>query len=253
MQQPVCQPFTRLGVVLPSVNTVFEAWAHRALPEDVSLHVTRIEMPRQITPEALLQMDQAGGDTAMRQLASCRPAAIAYACFASSALNGVKHDADLSNTFSKKLGLPVFTAAGATLAACRAVGMSKVVLVPPYDQRTDEQERLFLASGGLEIVGHLGFGIRDTFALADLPASRILEAALAADEPSAQGFLLTCMNVNSHLAIEELERLTSKPVVTCTQAVLWQLLRAAGHHGGIPGGGMLTSSSSAEQRSISRL
>lgn len=67
----------RIGVTVPSVNSVVEAWYPRAVPEHVSVHFARMLMPSDATPERIIEMDRTDGVRSIRQLASCRPHAIA--------------------------------------------------------------------------------------------------------------------------------------------------------------------------------
>ncbi len=42
----------RIGIVVPSVNTVMEPWAMRVVPEGVSLHFSRMFIPPAVNAEA---------------------------------------------------------------------------------------------------------------------------------------------------------------------------------------------------------
>src|SRR3954467_7773160 len=72
----------RLGVIVPSVNIVVEEWYPTAVPAGVSLHFARMLMPEGSSPERIVEMDRTDGVRAIRQLATCRPHAIAYGCTA---------------------------------------------------------------------------------------------------------------------------------------------------------------------------
>ena len=74
----------RLGVIVPSVNSVVEAWYPRIVPDGVSVHFARMLMPPGTSPGRIIEMDRTDGRHAIDQLASCRPHAIAYGCTASS-------------------------------------------------------------------------------------------------------------------------------------------------------------------------
>src|SRR5690242_7015543 len=85
----------RLGVIVPSVNSVVEAWYPRVVPEGVSVHFARMLMPAGTSPERIIEMDRTDGVRSIYQLASCRPHAIAYGCTASSIVQGHEFDAHL--------------------------------------------------------------------------------------------------------------------------------------------------------------
>ena len=74
----------RIGIVVPSVNTVMEPWAQKVVPEGVSVFAARMFIPPATTPEAFIEMDRNEGQMAIRQLSSVFPDVIAYGCTASS-------------------------------------------------------------------------------------------------------------------------------------------------------------------------
>jgi maleate cis-trans isomerase len=59
------------------VNTVVEPWFNRVVPNGVSVHAARMLLADEISAEALTRMDAEEGARALRQLASCRPRAVA--------------------------------------------------------------------------------------------------------------------------------------------------------------------------------
>ena len=60
----------RLGVIVPSVNSVVEAWYPRAVPDGVSVHFARMLMPAGTSPERIIEMDRTDGRHAIDQLES---------------------------------------------------------------------------------------------------------------------------------------------------------------------------------------
>src|SRR5882672_2195299 len=113
----------RLGVIVPSVNSVVEAWYPRVVPEGVSVHFARMLMPAGTSPERIIEMDRTDGKHAIHQLASCRPHAIAYGCTASSIVQGHKFDAHLREEISHIARVPATSATHSIFTACAALGM----------------------------------------------------------------------------------------------------------------------------------
>ena len=217
----------RLGLVLPSVNTVVEAWLPPALPQGVSLHVARMLLPDRLTAEAVRKMDSDDGRRAVLQVASCRPKAILYGCFASSVVQGLAYDRSLVAEFHEATGLPGETAAGASIAALRSFGAKRIAVISPYADEVDKAEHDFLQSCGFSISSSECFGIRNAFDLADAPVGRMIEAGKRA-AALADAIFLSCMNMKSHLAVQELEEATGRPVVTATTATAWALFGLSG-------------------------
>ena len=229
----------RLGVIVPSVNIVVEAWYPQIVPDGVSVHFARMLMPPGTSPDRIIEMDRTDGARAIRQIASCRPQAVAYGCTASSIVQGHAYDAHLRDEIQAIAGVPATTATSAIFAACRALGIARAISVSPYPAAVDRAERHFFAEGGVETIGGAHFDIADGFGLAEPDGEMIFYSAVAAWDPAADGTILACLNFRSHLVIDALEAHTGKPVVTSTQAVLWHLLRLAGVAASIPGCGRL--------------
>jgi maleate isomerase len=229
----------RLGVILPSVNTVAEPWMHTACTDVASIHTARMLMPDVLTPASIVAMDEEDGPRAVAQIMSCRPAVIGYACAASSMVQGLEHDRHLQQEMEARSGRPCVTAMGAIGKALRAIGVDRISLVSPYGPVIASAERRYLESMGFEVVREQHLGIESAFDLACPSPQEIYEIAIESDAPESQGVLLSCMNFPAHQVIEKLEGKTGKPIVTATQALLWSMLRLAGITSSIAGGGRL--------------
>jgi len=59
--------------------------------------------------------------------------------------------------------------------------------------------------------------------------------------PEADGLFISCLNFRAQAAIQALENDLMKPVVTSTQATLWNILRTVGVNEKISGYGRLMS------------
>jgi maleate isomerase len=230
---------TRLGVIVPSVNSVVEAWYPRVVPDGVSVHFARMLMPAGTSPERIIEMDRTDGVHSIHQLASCRPHAIAYGCTASSIVQGHQFDAHLREEIRESAGVPGTSATHSIFTACAALGMRRVTAVSPYPAEVDAAEHRFFAEGGVETIAGACLGITDGFGLAEPTPEAILDLALGAWDPASDGVIIACLNFRSHPMIEALEARIGKPVVTSTQATLWHVLRLAGVGTPIPGYGRL--------------
>jgi maleate isomerase len=229
----------RIGVIVPSVNSVVEAWYPRVVPEGVSVHFARMLMPAGTSPERIIEMDRTDGAHSIHQLASCRPHAIAYGCTASSIVQGHAFDAHVRDEIRDIAGCPGTSATTSIFAACEKLGRKRVTAISPYAEEVDAAEHRFFAEGGIETIVGAHLGITDGFRLAEPTPEAILDLALGAWAPASDGVIIACLNFRSHPIIDELESRIGKPVVTSTQATLWHVLRLAGAAAPIPGYGRL--------------
>src|SRR5258707_1271092 len=116
----------RIGIVVPSVNTVMEPWAQKIVPPGVSIFAARMFIPPATTPEAFIEMDRNEGKAAIRQLSSIFPDAIAYGCTASSIVQGLAYDAHLRGEIEHDYKVPSTTAAHAIVTAAATLGARTV-------------------------------------------------------------------------------------------------------------------------------
>lgn len=229
----------RIGVIVPSVNTVVEPWFSRVCPSGVTVHAARMFLGANLTAESLVRMDREDGLPAVRQIMSCRPSSVAYCCTASSIVQGLEYDGRLNHELAQAAGVPAFTATSGIIEALHAVGARRIAVCSPYSKAIDDAEHEFFSAAGFEITGAAHLGITDSFGLADPTADDIMALWERSWNPDSDASLITCLNMNSQEVIDEIERRTGKPVVTSTQATLWKLLRAAGVQDRIPGYGTL--------------
>jgi maleate isomerase len=229
----------RIGIVVPSVNTVMEPWAQRTAPEGVSVHFSRMFIPDRLARETLIEMDRSEGMSGVRQLTSARPHAVAYGCTASSIVQGVAYDRHLRSEIEEMCKVPATTAANAILEAVRAFAARKVVVVSPYTEEVAAAEGRYFSEAGLEVVGEAHLGISDGFRLAEPEPAALFRLGTDAWSTSADALIVSCLNTRSHTVVAALEQAIGKPVITSTQATLWHALRLAGVKDAIPGYGRL--------------
>jgi len=217
----------RLGVIVPSVNTVVEPWFNAVRPSEVTIHAARMFLDSNLTADAVVRMDREDGVRAVKQIMSCKPRSVAYCCTASSIVQGPAYDAELNRDMSAAAGVPVFTAMSAIIEALRLFGVSRLAMTSPYTATIDAAEHAYFEASGYEIMGAAHLGIADAFLLAAPSPEDIVGLARRAWHPQAQALVITCLNLRSHEVIVRLEQELGVPVVSSTQATLWKLLRSA--------------------------
>lgn len=229
----------RIGVVVPSVNTVMEPWAARTVPAGVSVHTARMFIPPETTRASLIEMDRTDGKGAIRQLSSVFPHVIAYGCTASSIVQGLAYDAHLRAEIEEAWHVPATTAAHSILTGLQAISAKAISIVSPYTKEVDDAEHRYFESAGLEVRGGAYLGISDGFQLASPEPGTLYELGLKGCDKGADALVISCLNTRSHTVIPALEQALGKPVITSTQATLWHALRLAGIRDTIAGCGHL--------------
>lgn len=229
----------RIGIVVPSVNTVMEPWAQRVVPQDVSIHFSRMFLPDLVTRDTLIEMDRNEGMSGIRQLMSARPHVIAYGCTASSIVQGLDYDRHLRVEIERESKVPTTTAAHAIVEATKVLGARKVSLVSPYADAVASAEHRYFVSAGLDVLSGAHLGISDGFRLAEPGAAELFQLGLDGWDSASDALIISCLNTRSHTVIASLEQAIGKPVITSTQATLWHALKLAGVDDPVRGYGRL--------------
>jgi maleate isomerase len=230
----------RIGILIPSVNTVIEPEFYRIVPDGITVHAARLYLT-EVDYEQWMKMF-ASLEGATRDLASARPDVIVFACTGASFANGPGWDAKVVDMMRKSAGdIPVVTTTTAITEALREFGARKLAIATPYPADADQRCRAFLEGSGFEVVHMQGLGIRDAARIGYLEPQSALEAGLRTLEaaPDAEALMILCANWRAAEIIDTLERRTGKPVVNSNQAALWAALRAIGHAAPVPGYGRL--------------
>ena len=228
----------RLGVLVPSGNTVAEPELRAMLPPEVGLVVTRL--PLRGSSEAELLAMAGSLETAAGLLADAQPDAIAFHCTAVTTFDPALAE-DLRRRIEAATGLPALATSDALLAAVAALGGRRVLLVTPYIEAVHAREVAFLEANGVRVAGGSCMGIATNAEMARVAPSAIAAQARAAlaSAPDADLCLVSCTAIRSGAVIDGLEAELGLPVVTSNQALAWHALRALGLREPVQGFGRL--------------
>jgi maleate isomerase len=226
----------RVGLLVPSSNTVMEPDLWRALPPGATLHTARMYL-EDTTPEGENRMLDEHVLPAARDLATARPDLIVFGCTSAGALRGNDYDAELSRRISDLSGVPTVSVIASVRRAIAASGARRVGVVTPYVDALNQRIKESVEADGVEVVGIAGLGISDNFEIAAVPVEGILDFAERALGGLAIDLaFVSCTNFPAMEALPELERRLGLPVVTSNQAaiaaVLASLDAAPARHGG---------------------
>jgi maleate isomerase len=216
---------TRIGLIIPSANSLTEPQFHRYLPPEISAHIARLRMagkfrkPLEELKPSLIEAAEA--------LSDVRPALIVFHCTANSMEKGLAHEAAIIDIVEKASGCPTISTAQAITRAFAKVGIKKLVLISPYVKATNEHEVNYLAEAGYTVVHELGLGL-ESHAYAKVTPEEWKKVVKENTRSEADGYFLSCTNTRMIEAIDDLERDLGKPVVNSNQAVLWSCLDKLG-------------------------
>jgi len=235
----------RIGVMVPSTNTTFEADFQLVAPRDVTIHGQRLWLTN--GDEGAAGMDRMNGEieTGARYLATASVNVVAYGCTTGSFYRGPGYDRELIETIAKAAGVPAVAAAPAVVEALRFFGARRISVATPYPEWNNQRLRAYLEASGFEVLnveGEPRAAASGNQGINDHDPEEVVAFAARVCRPEADALLCSCTAWRSVEAVAELERRTGKPVVTSNQASIWASFRALGLTTPIRGFGRLLES-----------
>lgn len=223
----------RIGILIPSANTVMESEFNSMAPEGVSIHAARMTLrearSREEKIQALKEMEKYS-EGAARNLASAKPDVIIYGCTSGSFVEGPQWNREITDKLRKAVGILVITTSTTVELAFKQLKLARVAMATPYTEDINEREKAFLETSvpGLAVVNMKGLGIIGADEKGRQPPSTAYRLAREVDKPEADGIFISCTNFRTVEIIDKLEEDLGKPVVTSNQASMWGALKTTG-------------------------
>lgn len=213
-------PRARVGLIIPSVNTLSEPQFNRYAPAGLGIHVTRARVTgpwKRPIDQLSEELTRAGG-----ALSDCKPDLIVFHCTDTSMSNGPAGEARIVELLRAETGIDAVATSRLVADAMRALAMTRVVVLSPYRSNADVIR--YLEAVGIAVVNDVKLGLEGLHYPGVTPAQwRAL--AREHDRPEADGIFLSCTNTTQIEAIADIERDLGKPVVNSNQAVIWGALQ----------------------------
>jgi maleate isomerase len=210
----------RIGLMVPSSNTVMEPDFQRALHGQATVHTARMHLADPVTTDGERMMLEEHAGSAARDLGTLEPDLVVFGCTSAGSLLGRAGDEALRAQLSSQTGSPVIgilDAIGKSLRATRAV---RVSVFTPYVEELTEIVAGGLTADGFEVTGASGLGIRDNAAIGRVDPRDVVRGAKAAFVPGSDAMAIACTNFRALEVRDELEQELEVPVVTSNSAAL---------------------------------
>lgn len=213
----------RIGLIIPSSNTVMEPEFNKMAPEGVSIHAARMHF-REVTPESLIKMEKYA-EQAIKDLADAEVDVIIYGCTSGSLIKGKGYDIELGRKIKEISGIPGVTTSTAVIEALKFFKMDKISVATPYPEDVNRKEKEFLEGNKIKVLKIKGLGFLRNIDNGRQDPSVAYRLARKVYLPEADGVFISCTNFRTIEIIEPLERDFKKPVITSNQASFWAALK----------------------------
>lgn len=227
----------RLGIIVPSGNTLLETELCSLPINAVSFHFTRVVNYLDTEEELAAMADQA--PKAAELLSHAKVQAIAFGCTSGSFLYGKGYDLKLIKKMASRVTVPCITTATAVIKGLREMKINKVMLLTPYEKWLTQRGVEFLKANKFEVIGSEHLNLTDSQDLVNVTSEQIVQWAKTKIRQNCDGVFISCTCFRGMGAAEQLEKDLGIPVVTSNQAMVWHLLQLSGYRSPVIGYGSL--------------
>lgn len=232
----------RIGLLVPSTNTVAEPDVYGAVPEGVTVHVHRMFMPDNVPKKDAMDRMNADLEQGARYLATAKVEIVCMTGTQNSFYKGAEGSDWMETTMSRAARVPGVTSSPSVLQALRYFAAKKLTVATPYTVWGNETLRGYLNANGFEPLNvERDERIADGHPqhMNDQGPEDIREYVLSVYRKDADAIFLPCAAWRAMEIAAGLEEETGKPVVTTNQATVWRTLRKLGIKEARPGFGRL--------------
>ncbi len=220
----------KFGLIYMASSTVQDAEYQAMAPKGVTIHQTRIRLPK-TTVKGLSEMMEEGPLEECTSLLATAPLdIIMFGGSSASFLSGQSgYNASLEERMSAHSnGIPVSTSMSAVLRGLKKFEATRVAVVTPYIDDVAARGAEFLRSHGYEIASIRNMGLNDSVDIGNVPLERVYHFAREAELNGANAMYISCTNLRTVGMISALETDIGIPVVSAIQASFWDCMRLTG-------------------------
>ena len=210
----------RIGLIVPSSNTVMEPDFHRHLSHAGLFSTARIFL-ESVTREAETRMLEEDLPTAAELIRTTAPDVVVFGCTSAGSLGSSAHDQAIGERIEKLSGASAITVLQAVVSQLRNIGPRKLAVFTPYIEDLTRSVASSVAEAGFPPIKAAGMGIQVNLDIGRVTPVQIVafvESRLAGSSPDC--IFLSCTNWRAIEAIEPLHKKLGIPVVSSNQAAI---------------------------------
>ncbi len=210
----------RVGLIVPSSNTVMEPDFHRRIGHVCTISTTRIFL-ESVTREEEVRMLEDELPRAITLIGTTEPDIVVFGCTSAGALGTLSHDDGIGERIEKGAGAKAVTVLRAVLTQLGGIRPARVAVFTPYTEDLTQCVASALAEAGYPPVRAAGMSIRSNLEIGSVTPAEIasfVESRISGSAPDCA--FLSCTNWRAIGAIELLQTKLGIPVVTSNQAAI---------------------------------
>jgi maleate isomerase len=206
----------RIGMIIPSVNSLTEPQFNHFAPPGLGVHVARARVAGEWKRPLAAMAEEIA--TSAKLLADVAPDLIVFHCTDTSMTQGPHGEGRILEIIKEATGIEALATSRLVLEALQALGLRRLLLLSPY--KSNQAVIDYLSATGVAVVDDVALGLK-SLEFAAVTPREWAELARKHDRSDTDGIFLSCTNTTQIEAIAEIEDALGKPVVNSNQAVLW--------------------------------
>ena len=223
---------SKMGVVVPSTNTVMEPELYAMAPHGVTFHIARMYLAQSAMgsaeqAQAVVQAFQAALAVAIRDVMTMEPDHLLIGVSALSFMGGVAGHQHFKEGLKQTASIPITTAAEAAIAALQCYKAKRLGLLSPHPAMLDSHYTQFFSESGYDVVKLYRLDCPNTLAIAAVDEVTIRTALYELCEAGVDAIVQVGTDLVMTRLADEAERWLGKPVIAITAAMLWHALRTS--------------------------
>jgi len=210
----------RVGLIVPSSNTVMEPDFHRHIGTSAIVSTTRILL-EDVTRETETRMLEEDMPQAVMRIGTTAPDLIVFGCTSAGALGKLSNDDAIARMIEETTGAKAVTVLRSVLVRLAAIRPHKIAVFTPYIEDLTSSIARSLAEAGFPAIKAAGIGIKANLEIGRVTPEEILrfvESQLSGIDPDC--LFLSCTNWRAIETIERLQKKLRIPIVTSNQAAI---------------------------------
>jgi maleate isomerase len=213
------KPF-RVGLLVPSSNTVMEVDLYRNLPSAITVHPARMYL-EETTAEGERRMISEEIPKAAGLLKTLRPDLVVFGCTSAGALFGPDFPQELHRKIGTVVGCPVLDILSPVAEELNRLRARRLAVLTPYSSGLNQSVKASVEALGFEVLSIDGLGITVNFELASpTPQEIVAFAQKCRLPPKAEALFISCTNFRALEARPLLRKHFDLPIITSNQAVI---------------------------------
>ena len=208
----------RIGLLVPSTNSVMEPDLWRELWPGASVHTSRLPLDdvTALAEERMLAL----APRAALELASLRTQLTVFGCTSAGAILGRAGEAELLDKLATVTHGPVISVLEASIEMLRRANARSIGLFTPYVVALAKSVEESFAAEGFEVVKEFSLGLHDNADIGNLTPPQIQDSVISAmRDVTVDAVFISCTNLRAAETITSISNQLGVPVISSNSAV----------------------------------